>query len=391
MTELGGEGRPPHRVLLVEGSGACEGGAQMMADELLHRVDPERFQVQFAGLSGGPWPDRLRDEGIPVHVTEKGRWRDVRKVASVAASLADVVREQRIELVHASGTDSLLFASLGARRAKVPFVWTVFDPLVGLSPRRLLTARRQVTARLLAALHPDAVIFGTDRAGERTPLRAGTSTATILPGIDLARYGHGDGSRARHALGIPDGAPVLATFGRLTFLKSQTDFVRAMERVVREVPGAYGVVCGGEGEANYGDDVRSLLSELGLGERVLLTGFVPDQLKDDIMAAADVVVHLAKRESFGLAVVEAQAAGRVVVAADASGPRSLIDDGVTGLLVPVGDVDRLAEVLVDLLHDPARRAELGRRARVASVRHGIEPMVEEIESVWDGVLGAHPA
>ena len=386
MTDTEHVNRPPRRVLLVEGSAACEGGAQMMLDELLHRADPGRYQLHFAGLSPGPWPERLRNEGYPVSVIQKGRWRDVRNVASVAASLANVVREQHIDLVHASGTDSLLFASLGARKAKVPFVWTVFDPLVGLSPRKLLTARRQVTARLLASLHPDAIIFGTGRAGERTPRRSGTLTAEILPGIDLARYGHGDGSRARRELGIPDGSPVLATFGRLTFLKSQTDFIRAMAEVIREFPNAYGVICGGEGESNYGDLVRSLRQELGLEDRVIMTGFAPDQLKDDIMAAADVVVHLAQRESFGLAVVEAQAAGRAVVAADASGPRSLIDDGVSGMLVPVGNVDRLAEVLIELLHNPDRRRKLGVQAQASSLQHGIEPMVEQIEVVWDLVL-----
>jgi len=386
MTGTGDANRAPRRVLLVEGSGACEGGAQMMLDELLHRADPERYRVHFAGLTAGPWPERLRRDGYPVHVVPKGRWRDVRNVASVAASLADVVREERIDLVHASGTDSLLFASLGARKAKVPFVWNVFDPLIGLSPRKLLTARRHVTARLLGSLHPDAIIFGTDRAAEGIPRRSGTLTAKILPGIDLDRYGHGDGRRARHELGIPDGAPVLAMFGRLTFLKSQTDFVRAMAEVTRAVPNAYGVICGGEGESNYGDRVRALRQELGLGDRVLMTGFVPDRLKDDIMAAADVVVHLARRESFGLAVVEAQASGRAVVAADASGPRSLIEHGVTGMVVPVGDIGRLSEVLIDLLHRPERRVELGLRARAGSTRHGIEPMVEQIEAVWDLVL-----
>ena len=383
-------GRSPRRVLVVEATGACEGGAQMMLDELLHRADPARYRLQFAGLSAGPWPERLRDEGFPVHVVPKTRWRDVRNVASVAGSLARIVREEHIDLVHASGSDSLLFASLGARRADVPCVWNVFDPLVGLSPRRLLTARRQVTARMLAALRPDAVIFGTARAGDRTPVRRGTPTATILPGIDLARHGHGVGDRARQELGIPAGVPVLATFGRLTFLKSQTDFVRVMAAVTREFPDAYGVICGGEGEADYGDRVRTLRHALGLEDRVLMTGFVPDRLKDDLMAAADVVVHLARRESFGLVVVEAQAAGRTIVAADASGPRSLIDDGVTGVLVPVGDVDRLAVVLLDLLRHPERRVALGEQGRADSPRHGIGPMVEQIESVWDLALDARP-
>ena len=325
-------------------------------------------------------------EGFPVHVVPQTRWRDVRNVASVAGGLADIVRAEGIDLVHASGTGSLLFASLGGRRAKVPVVWNVFDPLTGLSPRKLLTARRHVTARLLGALHPDAIIFGTDRAAEGVPRRRSTPTATILPGIDVDRHGNGDAPRGRAELGIADDAPLLAMFGRLTYLKSQTDFVRAMATVLRTVPEARGVICGGGGASEYGLRVRALRSELGLEEQILLPGFVPDRLKDDIMAAADIVVHLAQRESFGLAVVEAQAAGKAVVAADASGPRSLIDDGKTGVLVPVGDVDRLAQVIIGLLGDPVRRAELGAQAEVAARRHPIGAMVERIEDVWDLVL-----
>ncbi len=386
MTSSEPSAAPPRRVLCVDANGVCHGGVQMMLDELLHRLDPTRYHAIFAGLQEGSWPERLRVEGLPVHVVRKTRWRDVRNVGAVARGLADLVRRHRIDLVHSNGGDSLLFASLGARLAKVPVVWDVYDPLTGLSPKKLLTARRHVTARILAMLRPDAIIFGTARAAEGVPRRRSTPTATILPGIDLDRHGRGDSRRARTELGIAEDAPVLAMFGRLTFLKSQTEFVEAMARVVRVVPEARGVICGSEVGSNYGTRVRALCSELGLEERVLLTGFVPDQLKDDIMAAADIVVHLAQRESFGLAVLEAQAAGKAVVAADASGPRSLIDDGSTGMLVPVGDVDRLTEVLVELLRDPRRRAELGARGEAASRRHPVEAMVGQIQDFWDRVL-----
>ena len=120
----------------------------------------------------------------------------------------------------------------------------------------------------------------------------------------------------------------------------------------------------------------------------MLAGFVPDQLKDDVMAAADIVAHLAKRESFGLAVVEAQAAGKAVVAFAATGPSSLIEDGVTGALVPVDDVDRLAVVVSDLLADPGRRAAMGAAAAQRAGRHPIEGMVERIEDVWLRVAAA---
>lgn len=386
MTEASDHKGRIKRVLLVEATETCKGGAQMMLDELLHRLDPSRYEPVFAVLREGPWAERVRKEGLEVHVVHQTRWRDLGNVRSVIRSLTGIVRTNHIDLVHASGSGSLLFASLGAKGAKVPVVWTVFDPLTGLSPRKMLTARKKVVAHLLGLLHPDAIIFGTDRAAEGVPRRRSTPTATILPGIDLARHGQGTGSRARAELGIAEDAPVLSMFGRLTFLKSQTDFVRSMADVVRKFPAARGVICGSDVESAYGKRVRSLISELGLESHVMLTGFVSDRLKDDIMAATDIVVHLAQRESFGLAVVEAQAAQKVVVAADASGPRSLVQSGVTGILVPVGDVDRLTETLVDLLGDAPRREKIGQQALESARRHPIETMVDEIQDVWDLVL-----
>ncbi len=359
----------------------------MMLDELIHRVDPTRFAVSFACLQEGPWPESLAAEGYRVHVIPQTRSRDLRNAWHVSGELAAIVRREKVDLVHASYSQTLLRASLGARRARVPSVWVVFDPLVGYERRRTVAARRHLNANLLRLLRPDAIIYGTARAAGGVPHHRSTSTVTILPGIDPTRHGGGDGGRARRRLGIAEDAAVLAMFGRLTFLKSQTDFLRAMPTVLRSHPEARGVICGGEGEGDYSTRVEALRAELGLEDEVLLTGFVPDEEKDDILAAADVVVHLAKRESFGLTVIEAQAAGKAIVAADASGPHSLIDDGVTGMLVPIGDVDALTTVLLELLDDPARRADLGEAGRAAAMRYSVDEMVRRIEDVWDATLG----
>jgi glycosyltransferase involved in cell wall biosynthesis len=181
-------------------------------------------------------------------------------------------------------------------------------------------------------------------------------------------------------------APLVVTVGRLTYLKSQLEFVRVMQRVAELYPDVRGIICGGESDVAYARRVRELREELGLDETITMTGFVSDQLKDDIMDAADVVLHLAKRESFGLAIVEASAAGKAVIAADASGPRSLIDTGVTGILVPVDDVAATAAAVERLLADPDQRTALGAAAAQAARRHPVEGMVLEIEHVWKAVL-----
>ncbi len=372
--------RAPRRVLLVDSVGRIDGGTQMMLDEIIHRADPRRVSLTIACLKDGSWPKRLADEGFSVHVLERTRWRDVGNVVKVARQLKDIIRRERIELVHGNENSTMLYASLAGRWARVPVVWNIYDPLTGPS------LKRRISSRLLASLRPSWIIFGTIVASGGVPRGRSIPTSTILPGIDLTRHGEGSGIRARAQLGIAAHAPMVATFGRVDYYKSQLDFIHAMARVAKAKPGVRGVLCGWESESEYSRVLRRTRTELGLEETVTITGFVSDAAKDDIMAAADVVVHLARREPFGLVVIEAMAAGKPVVAADAAGPRSLIDDGVTGVLVPIGDISSITAAINGLLTDPAERARLGTAARAEAQRHSVADMVTKTEDVWDEVL-----
>jgi glycosyltransferase involved in cell wall biosynthesis len=239
---------------------------------------------------------------------------------------------------------------------------------------------------LLGWLRPAWIIFGTTQAAPGVPRPRSIPTTTILPGVDLEGSRNGNGPRARRELGIPDDAPIVAAFGRVDPFKSQLNFVKAMGRVKQAHPNVRGVICGWEDDAAYSQRVRDMRAKLGLEDDVILTGFVPDGLKDDILAAADVVVHVAQREPFGLVVAEAMAAGKPIVATAATGPRSLIRDGVTGLLVPVGAVPEIAAAIVRLLDHPDERASLGSHAAEAAQDHSIDRMVQRIEEVWDAVV-----
>jgi glycosyltransferase involved in cell wall biosynthesis len=150
----------------------------------------------------------------------------------------------------------------------------------------------------------------------------------------------------------------------------------------------YGVMCGPADEGSaYWHRLQRLVAEHGLEERLVIPGDVRPPLKDDLVAGSDIVVHPSHAESFGLAVLEAMAAGKAVVAADTDGPRLLIESGVSGVLVPPGDVDALSAALARLLDDPAARAALGAEASLVGERHGVDDMVRNFETLWDDVLG----
>src|SRR4029453_8125800 len=102
---------------------------------------------------------------------------------------------------------------------------------------------------------------------------------------------------------------------------------------------------------------------LPLGDRMRLVGYWPGLA--EALAAIDVFVLPSLMEGHPLAVLEAMAAGKPIVATTVGGLAEAMEDGVSGLLVPPGDADALAEAVVSLLRDPERAARLGREARRA--------------------------
>ena len=208
----------------------------------------------------------------------------------------------------------------------------------------------------------------------------GVPWSVVTPGVDIEQCRSGDAGRGRRAFGIPDDALVLSMFARVGPMKGQADFVHCrgppgpalsqpLRRDVRARRQGLGLLAQAQG----------LVAEYGLGERLIIPGDVRPPLKDDLVAGSDVVVHPSHAESFGLAVLEAMAAGKPVVAAATDGPRLLIEDGVSGVLVEPGDVDGLTSTVARLLDDPARarRARRGERhacrERLRRRRHG-EPV-----------------
>ncbi|HKP72259.1 MAG TPA: glycosyltransferase family 4 protein, partial [Pyrinomonadaceae bacterium] len=128
-------------------------------------------------------------------------------------------------------------------------------------------------------------------------------------------------------------------------------------------------------------------AEHGLQERVLLTGYVSELTP--LISSLDLYVSASRAEAFGLATLEALMCGVATVATATDGAREIIDDGATGKLVPVGDVDALARAMLQLLRDGAERARISKRAREESrARFSLEKMVDATEKIYREVLAA---
>jgi glycosyltransferase involved in cell wall biosynthesis len=180
----------------------------------------------------------------------------------------------------------------------------------------------------------------------------------VRGGVDLATFAPGSRAEARHALGLdPDASIALhvSNLGSDNPIKDFATIRRALQEIARWEPARRLVllVVGAAGaDERFSENIT--LHHLGY-ER-------SRQRLAQFYRAADIYVHAAIEEAYGLAVAEALACGTPVITASTGGVLEIIQDGRTGLVVPVADASKLAEAIVALLDAPERRAAMGRAA-----------------------------
>ncbi|HYG80214.1 MAG TPA: glycosyltransferase, partial [Pyrinomonadaceae bacterium] len=217
---------------------------------------------------------------------------------------------------------------------------------------------------------------------------------TVIPnGIDFRRFdADGDATdrgEFRRRLKVGPESLLVGTVGELKRQKGHEDFLRAAAAIARAGESAHFVIAGADttraGERRAA--LERLAAELHLKNRVTLMGWVDDTAP--LLRALDVYVSASHTESFGLAIVEAMAAGLAVVATATEGAREIIADEETGLIVPVGDHDALAASALRLLKNEDERARIGSRAAAAArERFSLDRMVDATERLYQEMMNA---
>lgn len=184
--------------------------------------------------------------------------------------------------------------------------------------------------------------------------------------------------RVRNNLGIPQDAFVIGHVGGLIPLRDQNLILSALQRLLDNSVNAYLVFVG---DGPLGEDLEAEASRLNITKRVRFLGY-----RDDVpvlLSILDTYVNMAREEGFGIAVVEAMQAGLPVVLANAGALPELIENGLSGLLVPASDSDDLAKALQRLANDGELRNKLGEEARRrARIQFSISRYVKDMEQLY---------
>jgi len=278
------------------------------------------------------------------------------------AKLAEIIRRERVDLVHVDGIFDL-YGVIAARIARVPCVWHIRSELLPGFVLRSLLPR----ATLLLS---DAIVVVSDSVRQHMFQQQGIYSDKIVvihdPGPDFAAFHPNiDTAATRGEFGIDRQAFLVIQVAKLSQRKGHATLVRAAPRVLEQFPQTHFMIVGGELEGahhrSYANHLKALPQELGVQDRVLFAGYRPDI--PQIMAAADIVVQGSTYpDPFPGVVLQGMAVGRPVIASNLGGPREQIEDQVSGLLIAPGDPAALAEAICRLLGDEQQRLALGRAA-----------------------------
>jgi glycosyltransferase involved in cell wall biosynthesis len=205
--------------------------------------------------------------------------------------------------------------------------------------------------------------------------------AVIYNGVDPARY-EGESRRKDEMITV-------GTVGHLSKIKGQDTFIAAAALLRSHYPdlNVRFTIVGDDRAKDQRNrkDLVALISECGLEDTVELAGWT-DDIREKL-AEMDIFVSAARSEPFGLAIVEAMMSGVPVIAARCEGPLEIIEDGVSGLLVPIDDPEQIAEKIVSLIRDPDLRSSLKRAGCEAAVaRFSLSRMVHETEDLYRAVI-----
>jgi len=362
------------RILQISSAASLAGGERHVVD-LTNALTTRGHDLYAVVRPNSPLIPELR---IPSNNIKTLSLRNAFDVSS-ARQLARLVKQQRIDVVHAHMARDYSLAAYATRGASTTrFVVTrhVLFPLNRFHKRTLAHAACVI-----------AVSEATARSVKSQRLVPPEKIRVITNGIDVERYTHGESrSEYRSSLRVPVDCQLIGSIGELRRLKRHDDFIRAAAIVARDHPSAYFVLAGSAASSDgvERESLDQLVHQLGLKERFRFLGWLGNSA--DLLRSLDVFVSASETESFGLVIAEAMASGAAVVATATEGAREVTAEGETGVLVPIGSMEEIAKAITSLLADNTRRRELAARGEVR-VKHvfSLDRMVDDIESLYSSL------
>jgi glycosyltransferase involved in cell wall biosynthesis len=364
-----------YRILETIRQGQIGGGESHLLS-LVENLDKSIFEPVVLSFTPGPMIDRLKEMGIQTHViyTEKpfdmSKWKQVKTF----------VENENIQLVHAHGTRANSNVYWAAKKLNLPLVYTIHgwsfhddqNPIVKkirVMGEKVLTRKSDINISVAASNQATGKQYFKDF--ESVVINNGINQQKFNPEKVL--------KNVREELHIPAADPLVVFVARFIHQKQPLVLIKAFAKAAQQLTSLKLLLVG---DGDQKEEALQLVKTLGIEQQVVFQQFRQDV--PDVLAAGDIYVLPSLWEGLPIALLEAMAMGKAIIATAADGTREVIQHNSNGILLPMENVEEnLAAAIVDLANDAAKRKILGDAARATiSERFSADKMTREIEKIY---------
>ena len=362
------------RVLFIDHTSKI-GGGEIALFNIVRYIDRTVVEPSVLLFEDGPFAEKLRPVvdlhllplapsvakaskdglGISSGMKMSAVWLTLRHIAKVAR----FARTSKADVIHTNSLKADIIGGLAGRLAGIPVIWHIRDRI----DSDYLPGSVVKVFRVLSRTIPNFVIANSDATLATVQLNGRRPSAAIGSGVDLSHPAF-----SAEAVAQPRAPkqhwPVIGLVGRISPWKGQDIFLRAAAEVLNHHPHTRFQIIGASlfAEREYEENLQGLCKELGIEHAVEFTGFVQDV--PERVTRLDILVHASTTgEPFGQVIIEGMAASKPVVATNGGGVPEIVQDGVTGILVPMKDVEAMANAISFLLEHPETAARMGQLGR----------------------------
>lgn len=353
------------------------GGLETVVLHLLTSLGRHTYRPLVCTFTpGGSLEPAFRELDIPVITLVKRPRLDY----SLTWRLRQVLRREKVDILHTHNCGPWFYGGVAAKLAGVPCLVHTEHSNVAAQRGKMLVAERYL-ARIT-----DAVVADCSKVAQQLINNQGLAdqkVKIIYNGVNLDTFQqNGHGGHLKDSLGIAPHSQLIGCVARLAPVKDHPTLLKAFLGVKRRIKNAK-LLLMGDGEQR--PKIEELISHLGMNNDVILTGFRSDV--SNLLQTIDVFALASKSEGMPLAIIEAMAAEKPVVATRVGGITELVVEGETGHLVDPQDAEGMTRALVDLLENPSRAVALGKKGRQrAEELFSLAHTVNQYEEVYRGCL-----
>jgi len=332
------------------------------------------YKVLIACQEGSTLAERAKRAGLPVYIIRM----EYPTALLTISKLLRIIKKEKVSIIHTHSSKDSWLAGIAGRIARVPVVRSrhLTTP-VGQGYLSTFVYRHLSDIIITSGTHIKEVLMGRNKINPE-------KIVSIPAGVDVKRFDINiKGEKIRTEFGLNDSYPIVGTVAILRHWKGHRYLLDAVPKVIAILPEAKFFIVGDGPQWN---NLHQQTHTLGIEKYVIMPGFRDDI--PEIIAALDIfILPSIASEATSQVIPQALAMGKPVIATDAGGLSEIIEDNVTGLLIPPKDPDAIANAIVRIARDKERAKETAMRGREKILKdYTFQRMIERTAEVYDYVF-----